>query len=58
MPDGTLRLAHTKTDLDKIFQDLPQNDVPRPMPTCTVIDGMAIIKTLGKRMNAKTRRMG
>jgi hypothetical protein len=55
MPDSTLRLPHNKADLDKILQhDLPQNDVPRLMPTCTVIDGMAMIQTSGNRMNTKT----
>jgi hypothetical protein len=35
MPDGTLRLPHNKADLGKILQqNLPQNNVPRPMPTC------------------------
>jgi hypothetical protein len=35
----------TKLILSNIFQqDLPQNDVPRPMPTCAVIDGMAMIQ--------------
>jgi hypothetical protein len=48
MPDGTLRLPQNKADLVKIFQqDLPQNDVPRPMPTCAVIDGMAMIQPKG-----------
>jgi hypothetical protein len=35
MSDSTLRLAHNKADLGMILQqDLPQNSVPRSMPTC------------------------
>ncbi|KAG0723506.1 hypothetical protein GWK47_042571 [Chionoecetes opilio] len=55
MPDGRLRLPQNKADLGKVLQQgLPQNVAPGPYPTCTIIDGMAMIQRLGSRMNAKT----
>ena len=55
--DGRLRLPQNKSDLSKILrQGLPQNAVPLPNPTCTIVDGMALVQALGNRVEAKTLR--
>ena len=53
--DSRLRLPQNKSDFSKILQKgLPQNAVPLPNPTCTIVDGMAMVQVLGNRMGAKT----
>eukprot|EP00745_Piridium_sociabile_P034091 TRINITY_DN5858_c0_g1_i7.p1 TRINITY_DN5858_c0_g1~~TRINITY_DN5858_c0_g1_i7.p1 ORF type:complete len:942 (+),score=252.29 TRINITY_DN5858_c0_g1_i7:556-3381(+) len=53
--DRRLRLPQNKADLSKILQQgLPQNAVPPPNPTCTIVDGMAMVQAFGNRMGAKT----
>jgi len=50
-----LRYPTNKADLGKILeQGLAQNQPPDNLdPTCTILDGMAIIQSLGNRSDAK-----
>jgi hypothetical protein len=51
-----LRYPTNKADLGKILeQGLAQNQPPDNLdPTCTILDGMAIVQSLGNRSEAKT----
>ena len=53
--DRRLRLPRNKAALGKILhQGLPQAAIPPVHPTCTIVDGVAMVQALGNRVGAKT----